>query len=205
LTAPGQRVRTTLSAPLQHLATDVLARQLGTLGEHNVRDGAAVVVDNSTGDVLAYVGSAGHASSAAAVDGAGAPRQAGSTLKPFLYALAFERRYLTTVSVLDDSPLNLETNSGLYVPQNYDREFVGLVSARTALASSLNVPAVRTLIVVGVEPFRDRLRELGYSGIDRDGEYYGYSLALGSAEVTCCSRPTRIERSRTVACGARYA
>jgi len=100
LTAPGQRVRTTLSAPLQQLATDVIARQLGALGEHNVRDGAAVVVDNTTGDVLAYVGSAGNTSSAAAVDGADAPRQAGSTLKPFLYGLAFERRYLTTVSVL---------------------------------------------------------------------------------------------------------
>jgi penicillin-binding protein 1C len=184
LTAPGQRVRTTLSAPLQQLAADVLARQLGALGQHNVRDGAAVVIDNAAGEVLAYVGSAGSASSAAAVDGADAPRQAGSTLKPFLYGLAFERRYLTTVSVLDDSPLNLETSSGLYVPQNYDREFVGLVSARTALASSLNVPAVRTLILVGVEPFRDRLYELGYAGIDRDGAYYGYSLALGSAEVT---------------------
>jgi len=184
LIEPGQRVRTTLSAGLQRLAAEILARQLDALDGHNVRDGAAVVVDNATGEVLAYVGSAGSASSSGAVDGADAPRQAGSTLKPFLYGLAFERRYLTTVSVLDDSPLNLETNSGLYVPQNYDRDFVGLVSARTALASSLNVPAVRTLILVGVEPFRGRLRDLGFNGIDRDGEYYGYSLALGSAEVT---------------------
>ena len=120
-------------------------------------------------EVLAYVGSSGVASSAAAVDGARARRQAGSTLKPFLYGLAFERRYLTPVSVLDDSPLNLETGTGLYVPQNYDRQFAGLVSARTALASSLNIPAVRTLILVGVEAFRERLQSLGYEAVDQDG------------------------------------
>jgi penicillin-binding protein 1C len=184
LQTPGQRVRTTLVAPLQHDVAAILRRQLTALSGYNVRDGAAVVLDNVSGDVLAYVGSSGSASSAAAVDGARARRQAGSTLKPFLYGLAFERRYLTPVSVLDDSPLNLETGNGLYVPQNYDRQFVGLVSARTALGSSLNIPAVRTLILVGVEPFRDRLRALGYEAIDQDGAWYGYSLALGSGEVT---------------------
>src|SRR5262245_55213885 len=95
LETPGQRVRTTLSAVLQRDVADILQRQLATLGGYNVRDGAAVVLDNASGDVLAYVGSSGVASSAAAVDGARARRQAGSTLKPFLYGLAFERRYLT--------------------------------------------------------------------------------------------------------------
>jgi penicillin-binding protein 1C len=184
LETPGQRIRTTLSATLQRDVAGILRRQLATLGGYNVRDGAAVVLDNATGEVLAYVGSSGIASSAAAVDGARARRQAGSTLKPFLYGLAFERRYLTPVSVLDDSPLNLETGTGLYVPQNYDRQFAGLVSARTALGSSLNIPAVRTLILVGVEAFRDRLQALGYEAVDQDGAWYGYSLALGSGEVT---------------------
>ena len=72
----------------------------------------------------------------------------------------------------------------MYLPQNYDRDFKGLVSVRTALGSSLNVPAVRTLVLVGVEAFRDRLHSLGYAGITQDGEFYGYSLALGSAEVS---------------------
>jgi penicillin-binding protein 1C len=184
LDTPGQRIRTTLDASLQRDVAAILERQLATLAGYNVRDGAAVVLDNATGEVLAYVGSSGTGSSAAAVDGARARRQAGSTLKPFLYGLAFERRYLTPVSVLDDSPLNLETGTGLYVPQNYDRQFAGLVSARTALASSLNIPAVRTLILVGVEAFRDRLQSLGYEAVDQDGAWYGYSLALGSGEVT---------------------
>ena len=184
LREPGQRVVTTLSAPIQRRARDVLARQLGSLDGRNVRDGAALVVDNATGEVLAYVGSAGQHSSASAVDGVRALRQAGSTLKPFLYGLAFERRYLTPASLLEDSPVNLETTTGLYIPQNYDRRYLGAVSARTALAGSLNIPAVRTLILVGVENFRDRLGQLGYDDLNRDAEHYGYSLALGSAEVS---------------------
>jgi len=143
-----------------------------------------LVVDNATGEVLAYVSSAAPDSRAAEVDGVQAPRQAGSTLKPFLYELALERRYLTAASLLADSPLSLDTASGVYIPQDYDHDFKGLVTVRTALASSLNVPAVRTLVLTGVEAFRGRLNALGYSGITRDGNYYGYSLALGSAEVT---------------------
>jgi penicillin-binding protein 1C len=184
LTAPGARVRSTLDARVQQLAAEALGRHLGMLGDRNVRDGAVLVVDSVTGEVLAYVGSGGVASSAASVDGVRARRQAGSTLKPFLYGLALERRYLTAASLLDDSPVNLDTASGIYLPQNYDQSFRGLVSARTALASSLNIPAVRTLVLVGVEPFRDRLWSLGYEGVIHDGEYYGYSLALGSAEVS---------------------
>jgi penicillin-binding protein 1C len=184
LREPGERVVTTLSAAVQRRARDGLARQLGSLGERNVRDGAAVVVDNGTGEVLAYVGSAGQHSSASAVDGVRALRQAGSTLKPFLYGLAFERRYLTPASLVDDSPINLETTTGLYIPQNYDRRYLGAVSARTALAGSLNIPAVRTLILVGVDDFRDRLDQLGYDDLSHDAEHYGYSLALGSAEVS---------------------
>src|SRR3546814_5896090 len=98
--------------------------------------------------------------------------------------LAIEKGYLTAASILDDSPVQLDTASGLYVPQDYDRAFKGPVSARTALAGSLNVPAVRTLVLVGVDQFRDRLWDTGYRGLTEDGQYYGYSLALGSAAVT---------------------
>lgn len=180
---PGERLRTSLDARIQRMTRDIVRSHIGALSDHNVRDGAALVVDNATGEVLAYVSSAAPDSRAAEVDGVQAPRQAGSTLKPFLYELALERRYLTAASLLADSPLSLDTASGVYVPQDYDHDFKGLVSARTALASSLNVPAVRTLVLTGVEAFRDRLNSLGYS-IKQEGNYYGYSLALGSAEVT---------------------
>ncbi|UIJ45926.1 penicillin-binding protein 1C [Sphingomonas cannabina] len=184
LTRPGMKVTSTLDARIQQVAIIALRRQLQGLGGSRARDGAVIVVDNASGDVLAYVGGIGGASTAPQVDGANAYRQAGSTLKPFLYAMGFEKGYLTPASILDDSPVQLDTASGLYVPQNYDRGFKGPVSARTALAGSLNVPAVRTLLLTGVEAFRDRLWDTGYRGLTEDGDYYGFSLALGSAEVT---------------------
>jgi penicillin-binding protein 1C len=184
LREPGMRVRTTLDSRTQRIAAAALRRQLLGLGVDRARDGAAIVVDNATGDVLAYVGGVAGGSTAGQVDGADAYRQAGSTLKPFLYAQALERGYLTPASILDDSPVELDTASGLYVPQNYDRGFKGPVSVRSALAGSLNVPAVRTLLLNGVEAFRDRLWDAGYRGLTEDGAYYGFSLALGSAEVT---------------------
>ncbi|MBX3563079.1 MAG: penicillin-binding protein 1C [Sphingomonas sp.] len=201
LTVPGAKVTTTLDLNIQRVAIAALKRQLQGLGGTRARDGAAVVVDNATGDVLAYVGGIGGESTAPAVDGAAAYRQAGSTLKPFLYAQAIEKGYLTAASILDDSPVQLDTASGLYVPQNYDKAFKGPVSARIALAGSLNVPAVRTLLLVGVDPFRDRLWDTGYRGLVEDGQYYGYSLALGSAEVTLMEQ---VAAYRSLAMGGRW-
>lgn len=198
---PGERVRTMLDGRIQTLARDVMRRHLADLAKRNVRDGAVVVVDNDSGEVLAYVGSGGPSSSAGNVDGVRARRQAGSTLKPFLYELALERRYLTAASLLDDSPINLDTATGVYLPQDYDRDFKGLVSVRTALGASLNIPAVRTLVLVGVEAFRDRLNELGYTGISESGEFYGYSLALGSAEVSLWEQA---QAYRALARGGRF-
>jgi penicillin-binding protein 1C len=149
-----------------------------------VEDGALVVLDNVSGEVLAWVGSSGSLSDASQVDGVIAPRQPGSTLKPFLYALAIEQRILTAASILDDSPVAVTTAGGLYVPQNYDHVFRGRVSLRTALAGSLNVPAVRTLALLGYEPFYERLRALGFASLTRDADHYGYSLALGAGDVT---------------------
>jgi penicillin-binding protein 1C len=113
-----------------------------------------------------------------------ARRQAGSTLKPFLYALALEQGLLTPASLLDDTPLQVPTATGLYVPQNYDRLFRGTVTLRTALSASINIPAVRTLLLVGPGPFLSRLRDLGFESLREDADYYGYALALGSADVT---------------------
>lgn len=183
LTRAGENVRSTLDAKLQRFAVETLTRHLRELEGRHVEDGALVVLDNESGEVLAWVGSSGALSRAHEVDGVMSPRQAGSTLKPFLYALAIEQTVLTAASILDDSPLAVTLPTGLYVPQNYDRSFKGQVSLRLALASSLNVPAVRTLALLGYEPF---YRKLEAAGIDfeRDADHYGYSLALGGGEVT---------------------
>ncbi len=177
-------VRSTLNSDLQRFASETLQRELGQLKARNVNDGAILVVDNRSGEVVAYVGNGAAASSAIFVDGVRAFRQAGSTLKPFLYELALEKKILTAASLLDDSPANIETPTGLYVPQNYDREFRGWVNVRTALASSLNVPAVKTLALVGGDQFLQRLRDLGFSRLNEGDEFYGPALALGGAEVS---------------------
>ncbi len=150
---PGQtlpsRITTTLHADVQRVALQSLQRHLRELQGHNVEDGAVLVLDNASGQVLAWVGSSGSLSQAHEVDGVLAQRQPGSTLKPFLYAQAVQQRRLTAASLIEDSAAHINTGAGLYIPQNYDRRFKGWVSARVALASSLNVPAVRTLAMVG--------------------------------------------------------
>jgi penicillin-binding protein 1C len=184
LTNGKKEVRSTLDGNLQRYVYAALNESIRLLEKQNVSDGAAMVVENKTGDILSYVGNSGTSPATLYVDGITAYRQAGSTLKPFLYELAFEKKLLTAASMLDDSPLQIMTPTGLYVPRNYDAMFRGPVSARTALSSSMNIPAVKTLALVGVGAFVERLQELGFTSIFREPEFYGYSLALGSADIT---------------------
>ncbi|HXJ81497.1 MAG TPA: penicillin-binding protein 1C, partial [Candidatus Methylomirabilis sp.] len=181
---PTPRVVTTLDGALQTFALETLSRQLLAVHDQRVNDGAVLVVDNASGEVLAYVGGSGALSGARHVDAIQARRQAGSALKPFLYGLAFEQRLLTPASLLEDSPLEVATPTGLYRPHNYDEQFRGLVSVRTALGASLNVPAVRALGLVGADAMVQQLRDLGFAGLVEAGDFYGPSLALGSADVT---------------------
>ncbi len=177
-------LQTTLDAPLQRLALAALRQQLAELRGRNVEDGAVLVLDNATGEVLSWVGSSGGAySDAPEVDGVLARRQPGSTLKPFVYELAFERGLITPATPLDDSPTQLATAAGLYLPQNYDRHFRGWVSARTALGASLNMPAVRVASLLPPGALHQRLNELGLALPEAAG-YYGHALALGGADVT---------------------
>jgi len=193
-------VTSTLRAPLQRFAVQTLSQQLRELRGRHVEDGAIVVLDNATGEVLAWVGSSGELSAAAEVDGVLALRQPGSTLKPFLYAQAIAEKRLTAASLIEDSSSQIQTAGGLYIPQNYDRQFKGLVSARTALGASLNVPAVRTLVMVSPEAFHKQLRAAGLP-LKESGDYYGYSLALGSSEVSLLALTNAY---RTLANGGHY-
>ncbi len=193
-------VTSTVRAPLQRFAVQTLTQQLRELRGRHVEDGAIVVLDNASGEVLAWVGSSGELSGAAEVDGVLALRQPGSTLKPFLYAQAIAERRITAASLLEDSSSQIPTAGGLYIPQNYDRQFKGLVSSRTALGASLNVPAVRTLVMVSPDAFHKQLRAVGLP-LKETGDYYGYSLALGSSEVSLLALANAY---RALANGGRY-
>lgn len=184
LTTPGQSLQTSLDADLQSFAANSLYQHLRALKRQHVQDGAVLVVDNLTGEILAWVGSSGSFSEAAEVDGVTSLRQAGSTLKPFLYALAFERKVMTPASLIEDAPLTLDTGNGMYAPQNYEPNYRGWVSARMALGGSLNVPAVKTLVRMGPDLFHQRLKDVGFASLRESGDWYGYSLSLGSADVS---------------------
>ncbi len=198
--AAAATLTSTLRAPLQRFAVQTLEQQLRELRGNHVEDGAIVVLDNASGQVLAWVGSSGLLSQAGEVDGVLALRQPGSTLKPFLYGQALAERRLTAASLIEDAPAHIPTASGLYIPQNYDRQFKGWVSVRTALAASLNVPAVRTLVMVSPDAFFRQLQAVGLP-LRESGSYFGYSLALGSSEVQLLHLTNAF---RTLANGGRF-
>jgi penicillin-binding protein 1C len=174
---------TSLDARLQNVARQSMQRHLRELASRQVEDGAAVVLDRLSGEVLAWLGSSGELSDAAQVDFVLAKRQAGSTLKPFLYAQAIAERRITAASLIDDQPINLSTAAGLYVPKNYEQHYLGPVPARLALGSSLNIPAVRVAVMLTPDQVFQTLRGFGFK-LRESGGYFGHSIALGSAEVS---------------------
>ncbi|WP_051502844.1 MULTISPECIES: penicillin-binding protein 1C [Nostocales] len=180
-------IRTTINRPLQQFVEAQVQQILTNLAANNVHDAAALVIDNHTGEVLAYVGSPDYFNEAklGRNDGVQALRQPGSTLKPFLYELALEKSVIRPNSILADVPANYAISGAkLYSPTDYTRSFTGPVRVRVALANSLNVPAVRVLEKVGVQTFLNRLRDLGFAHLTQSAEYYGLGLTLGSGEVS---------------------
>ena len=176
--------RTSLDLPLQAALEAEVRYTVTLLGEHRAREAALVALDNHTGEILAWIGSPDFwADTAGQVDMVTSPRQPGSALKPFLYALAFDRGY-TAASILPDIPRTYVTTIGPYRPRNYDRQFHGPVRAREAVGSSFNVPAVELAERLGPSPFLRTLQRAGFASLDRGPDHYGLGLALGNGEVT---------------------
>lgn len=182
----ASRIRTTLDAPMQRAAEAALASGLPQLAAHHVTAGAALVVDNSSGEVLAYVGSPDFfdAEHQGQVDGVRALRQPGSTLKPFVYAVAIDELRYTPATVLPDLELHLQSVDGDYAPRNFDDKFHGPVRLREALGNSLNIPAVYVASELGAPLLLGKLRGFGFDSLRQPPEYYGPALALGDGEVT---------------------
>jgi len=185
---PGTtRARTTLDRPLQEFVETQIRQTLAGLAGHDVSQAAVLVVDNRTGDVLAYAGSADYFDDLALGrnDGVQSLRQPGSTLKPFLYQDALESHVIRPNTILQDTQAYYAIPGGqLYSPSDYSETYLGPVRVRVALADSLNVPAVRVLSLTGVGTFLDRLRALGFVHLDKPAEFYGLGLTLGSGEVS---------------------
>ena len=177
-------IRTSLDIELQTAIESEVRHTVEMLKDRGVEHAAAVVLDNQTGEVRAWVGSPNFwAPDDGQTDMVVSPRQPGSALKPFLYGLALDRG-ITAATVLPDLPKAYATATGNYSPRDYDRRFRGPVRAREALASSYNIPAVEVAARVGVSSLLRTLQLSGFRSLDREAEYYGLGLALGNGDVT---------------------
>jgi penicillin-binding protein 1C len=195
---PHAELRTTLDFRLNEQVEKILRDRLAQLREQNVHNAAAVVIDNPTGDVIALVGSENYfAPGAGQVNGAWAQRSAGSTLKPFTYLLALERG-ATPATMVADVRTSFPSADGFYRPENYNRRCYGPVRYRTALASSLNIPAVKVLVAAGgPEALHERLHLCGLTTLNRSADVYGLGLTLGNCEgrlLEITHAHTRLER-----------
>jgi penicillin-binding protein 1C len=180
-------IRTTLDAHLQREVLGIIAAHRDNLLRHGAHSVAVAVLDNRTREWLAWEGSGDYFGEifGGAIDGVTTPRQPGSTLKPFTYALAFEEGF-TPATVIADVPSHFPTaeEGVVYTPRNYDGRFRGPLRARAALAGSENVPAVAVLSHIGPSSLLRFLRHIGFRDLTHTADYYGVGLTLGDAEVT---------------------
>ncbi len=184
--ATSGTLETTLDLPLQQEAERIVERKLAELKDQRVTSAAVVVLDAHTGDIRAMVGSADYFDSEhdGAVNVAISPRQPGSALKPFTYALALQNGDTAATTVADIETQFYTQDGNPYVPRNYDYGYHGLVRYREALANSYNIAAVRVLEKVGVAALQHFLTAAGISTLTESPEHYGLALTLGDAEVT---------------------
>ena len=182
-----RRIETTLDADLQRDVRGIIEMHRKLLLRHGARSVAVAVLDNRSGEWLAWEGSGDYFGRefGGAIDGVSTPRQPGSALKPFTYAVALESG-VSPATVLPDIPSHFPTAEAgvLYTPRNYDGQYRGPMGLRAALAGSQNVPAVALLARTGPESLLRFLRASGFDSMNRTADYYGLGLTLGDAEVT---------------------
>ena len=179
------RVITTLDSSLQFKAKMILDNRLNALSEKMVKNGAVLITHNRTHEVLAWVVSGRRSVNTPGswIDAVSTPRQPGSTLKPFVYALALENGW-SAATIIDDSPLTEPVGTGLHSYNNYSRIHYGKLTLRDSLGNSLNVPAVRTLQYIGIEKFLSCLQRLEMQSLCQPPDFYGDGLVLGNGEIT---------------------
>jgi penicillin-binding protein 1C len=179
---PGMRgtARTTLDLDLQSTVERLAHSHLSALNRHDITQVAIVVVENTTGAIRAMVGSENYTVSQ--INGAMQPRSCGSTLKPFVYLDAIDKRVLTAASLLPDTPDAIRDEYADYDPQNYNHRYLGPVRLREALGCSLNVPAVFALSRLGARPAFYQLQKWGFD-FPQGLADYGAGFVLGNAET----------------------
>jgi 1A family penicillin-binding protein len=181
----GLRVVTSLDVNIQEKAQDIVTQQVASIQRLNVGNGAAVVTNPKTGEILAMVGSKNYfdIGSEGNVNVTTALRQPGSSIKVVTYSLALENGY-TPASIIDDSPVVYSVpGSPPYAPVNYDGKFHGPTPIRYTLANSYNIPAVKLAAKLGVSGIVDKARAMGIESWT-DESRFGLSITLGAGDVT---------------------
>lgn len=181
----GLRVTTTLDLPLQEVTQASLSAEIDTLERYDISNGAALILKPNTGEILAMIGSRDYFDTAhdGQVNVTLAQRQPGSSIKPIMYATAFQNKVLNPGSILLDVPTCFEVpGQKPYCPKNYDGSFKGPVTIRKSLGNSLNIPAVKALSAIGLVPFIEQARAMGITSWV-DPSNYGLSLTLGGGEI----------------------
>ncbi len=181
----GLRVTTTLDLQLQETAQATLSAEIADLEKLKVGNGAALITKPDTGEILAMVGSRNYYDEEhdGQVNVTIAQRQPGSSIKPLVYATAFEQRALNPSSILLDVPTCFQNiGQPQYCPKNYNGKFNGPVTVRQSLGSSLNIPAVKALRIIGLESFIYQAQKMGITTWE-NAKNYGWSLSLGGGEV----------------------
>lgn len=188
----GLQIYTSIDSELQAQAEQIVRDGVAEAAPYSVSNGAAVIASPSTGEVYAMVGSADFDNPliSGQVNMATSPRQPGSTMKPIVYATAFEQMHWNPGTTLLDMPLERETETEPYAPGNFTGNFYGALTIRTALSNSLNIPALKAAENVGIPAVMEMSQRLGNSagfpvpeGVTDAASYYGLQLALGGAEI----------------------
>lgn len=192
ITQEGLVVTTTLDLDLQNFAQDAVATEVGKLKSAHVGNGAVLVTQPKTGQILAMVGSKDYFNTAddGNVNVTLAHRQPGSSIKPIIYAANIDRKLITASTMFADKPTCfLQANQEPYCPSNYDNSWHGPTQVRFALGNSFNIPAVKNLVLGGLENFIASSSAFGLKTYT-DPTKYGPSLALGGGEVTMLDMAT---------------
>jgi len=174
-------IHSAIKIEIQRKAEEIVRNYSASLQCMNITNAAVIIADNATQEVVGYIGSADYKNSrnSGQVDGVQAIRSPGSTLKPYLYALSIDKGLITPKMMIADVPINFNG----YAPQNYDQKYRGMVSVETALAQSLNIPAVKILNDYGVNSFINMLVRGGFKRIRTDHNKLGLSVILGGCGV----------------------
>lgn len=178
----GKRIQTTIKSSVQEFGNQITNKYAEFYSGNYIQNVSVLVLNTQTGEVIAYIGNANlkNKTPEQFVDNITSKRSSGSILKPFLFAAALDEGLILPTSLMSDIP----TRIGGYAPKNFDNTYDGAVQASDALAKSLNIPFVRLLKEYGIDKFLVLLKQIGYTTINQNADYYGLSLILGGADVS---------------------